>query len=172
MKIRQATEEDAYGIAMVTVESWQSTYKGIVEDKVLRGMTIEDKTKRWKRKIGDGSILFVAEDEGLIIGYVHAGEERTGSSGYDSELYAIYLLDQYHRQGIGQSMISMAALALSEQKFTSMIVWVMEGNRAEDFYLKLGAQRVGNDQLRLGDTTHLLHGLGWERLESLTEKTP
>ena len=69
-------------------------------------------------------------------------------------------------------MISMAALALSEQKFTSMIVWVMEGNRAEDFYLKLGAQRVGNDQLRLGDTTHLLHGLGWERLESLTEKTP
>ena len=75
MKIRQATEEDAYGIAMVTVESWQSTYKGIVEDKVLRGMTIEDKTKRWKRKIGDGSILFVVEDEGLIIGYVHAGKK-------------------------------------------------------------------------------------------------
>ncbi|MBA2174602.1 GNAT family N-acetyltransferase [Halobacillus locisalis] len=170
MKIRQATKEDASGIAMVTVQSWQSTYKGIVDDKVLREMTVEGKTERWKTKIGDGSILFVAEEKGHIIGYVHAGKERTGKSGYDGELYAIYLLEQYQGRNIGQSLIRRVAIELRKRQFTSMIVWVMDGNDAVHFYLKLGAKHTRNDQLKLGDTTHLLSGLGWTKLESLTQK--
>lgn len=63
MLIRQATIYDASAITRVHVDSWRSTYGGIVSDKYLNNLSYEERTKRWKRTFELGKTVFVTEDE-------------------------------------------------------------------------------------------------------------
>ena len=51
MKIRRATEKDLIGIAHVHVETWQSTYAGIIPDDYLQSLTIENRAKELEKDI-------------------------------------------------------------------------------------------------------------------------
>lgn len=48
MEIRRAVLADAKGIAKVQVDSWQTTYQGIVPAEFLAGMSYEDREQKWK----------------------------------------------------------------------------------------------------------------------------
>ncbi len=94
MRIREAVLEDAEGIARVHVDSWRTTYKGIVSETVLQQLSYEQRAENWRRGIGKNA-LYVAEDEsGRIVGFATGGKERTGNYDVDGELYAIYLLNE------------------------------------------------------------------------------
>lgn len=41
MQFRQATSQDAKRIAKVHVDSWRTTYQGIIPDSYLDGLTYE-----------------------------------------------------------------------------------------------------------------------------------
>ncbi|PJN55835.1 hypothetical protein PAEVO_25570 [Paenibacillus sp. GM2FR] len=43
MHIRHANEQDAAGIANVHVNSWKTTYKGIVDDSFLENLSAADR---------------------------------------------------------------------------------------------------------------------------------
>ena len=47
-KIRKAVNEDAKQIAVVHVDSWRTTYTGIVADAYLESLTYESKEKMWR----------------------------------------------------------------------------------------------------------------------------
>ncbi|MXY45544.1 MAG: GNAT family N-acetyltransferase, partial [Chloroflexi bacterium] len=42
--------------------------------------------------------------DGAIVGFAHAGPEREGETGYDAELYAIYLLQRHQSRGVGRRL--------------------------------------------------------------------
>jgi len=91
--IRPARIEDAGAIAFVQVESWKSTYAGIVPDEYLASLSVESRTGAWKELFDAGTnLMFVAEDTTAIFGFVSGGKLRDPIEGYDAELYAIYLL--------------------------------------------------------------------------------
>ena len=117
MKIRRATEKDLIGIAHVHVETWQSTYKGIIPDEYLQSLTIENRTKNWKRNLKTlHTTTFIAENEaGDIIGFAAGGPEQTRDPYYQAEIYAIYILDAYQRKGIGKQLIKPIAKLLEEK---------------------------------------------------------
>lgn len=48
MNIRLASVRDIEGIARVHVESWKSTYNGIISESFLSNLTVEKRTKNWK----------------------------------------------------------------------------------------------------------------------------
>jgi len=49
--------------------------------------------------------MYVAEAAtGAIAGFAHSGPERSGHKLYAGELYAIYLLAAYQRQGLGRQL--------------------------------------------------------------------
>jgi ribosomal protein S18 acetylase RimI-like enzyme len=51
----------------------------------------------------DNHFIYVIEDRaGQIVGFADGGQERTGDPVYKGELYAIYILDAYQRQGLGR----------------------------------------------------------------------
>lgn len=164
--IRQALDEDASAIARVHVESWQTTYRGIVPDQYLESLNVEERTARWQDLLRSGSRVFVAEGEGRIIGFVHGGAIREPLNNYDAELFAIYLLAEAQGRGIGTAILMELVKALNEDGFQSIAVWVLEANAAVRFYEALGAVRVATTQIEIGGTRLPLIAYAWSSLQA------
>ncbi len=143
--IRPATVDDAPGIAQVQVESWRSTYTGLIPETIIADLTVERRERQWQHMIPlEGSVVYVAEDEnGQIVGFVAGGAARDGTSGYTGELFAIYLLASTQRGGIGRQLVQALAQTLIEHGHQSMLVWVLKTNPiGRGFYEKLGGVYV------------------------------
>src|SRR5262245_12243764 len=104
--IRRAELADAEGIAQVHVDSWRTTYQGSMPDELLANLSVEERTEMWRRWLSNPdspSFFYVAETDGQVIGFAAGGPERTGHAVYQTEIYAIYLLQAYQGQGIGRA---------------------------------------------------------------------
>jgi L-amino acid N-acyltransferase YncA len=171
MKIRKAVKSDASGIARVHVDSWKTTYKGIVSDTYLNQLSYERREKMWAgyfQQDQPAGCLYVAEnDGGEIIGFATAGPERSQKFGYDSELYAIYILQEYQRQHLGSRLIKTVVKDLVEQGFQSMLVWVLEQNPSRKFYESLKPEFVAEEMIQIGDEFYNEVAYGWKRIEVL-----
>lgn len=132
--IRQGRIGDEAGIANVHVESWKSTYKGLVPDSFLDSLSAEKRKAVWKKQLESNSV-FVAEENGQIVGFASYGKERTNKhSSYTGELYAMYLLSEHQRRGIGKALMHKIAQELVDQDIHTMLTWAFEENGACQFY--------------------------------------
>lgn len=141
-QIRKAALEDAEGIAKVHINSWRSTYKGIISDDFLNKLNIESGIERWKGRLKNPSekyrILIAENDKQQIIGFIDGGQNRGETDKYDGELYSFYLLEEVQKQGIGREMLRAFAEEQKNNGFFNMIVWVLKDNPARIFYEKMG----------------------------------
>ncbi|WP_112180389.1 GNAT family N-acetyltransferase [Paraliobacillus zengyii] len=143
MNIRRAVPEDSRGVAKVQVDSWKTTYKNIVPDEYLNKMTYESREQKWKDIISDQTVYIAETDNGEIIGFSNGGKERTGKyPNYNSELYAIYILEAHQRKGLGKFLLEPIIEDLKENDIYSMIVLVLEENNSRLFYESLGAEKI------------------------------
>lgn len=164
--IRPATEDDAAAIAHVHVASWRSTYAGIVPQAYLQSLDVEARAQSWRERLAARkAIFFTAEEDAQVFGFVCGGEMREGIAGYDAELYAIYLLQDRQRQGIGRRLTEALVCALRAAGFTSMGVWVLKRNPAVQFYESLGAVRTGDKLIEIGGVQLEELALGWPNLD-------
>jgi L-amino acid N-acyltransferase YncA len=95
MVIREAAVEDVPGIARVHVDSWRTTYKGIVPQRIINGFTYEMREELWRRELApdNASFVYVAEEGGQIVGFASGGPAREEEApDHAGQLYAIYLL--------------------------------------------------------------------------------
>src|SRR5262249_43465824 len=142
---------DAEGIATVHVDAWRETYRGIVPDEVLNQLNYESRAQNWRRRIGAcRQCLFVAEIAGQIVGFVNAGPGREAPGGFDSEIYAIYLMRAYQGRGTGAALYRAAVQWLAEQGFQNMFLWVLADNPARSFYERMGGIEFGSKTTELG----------------------
>ena len=166
--IRKADAEDAPAIAHVHVESWKTTYAGIVSDVFLASLNKEDRALSWQEQILARNIfIFVAEDENGIFGFAAGGKIREEIDDYDAELYAIYLLQERQGQGAGRTLILTLASALRVKGFTSMLVWVLEQNPSVSFYEHLGAVQIARKVINIGGADLQELAFGWPSLDRL-----
>ena len=148
--IREARIEDAAGMAKVHVESWRTTYVGIVPDIYLANLSYARRENFWHDVLSNPSsnhCCFVAvNDEEHIIGFVLGGPKRNGDPVYEGELYSIYLLQEYQGKGIGRALTRRLVERFLQSSVTSMLLWVFAANPACRFYEALGGQRLKVEQ--------------------------
>ena len=148
--IREARIEDAAGMARVHVDSWRSTYAGIVPDVYLANLSYERREKRWCDILGNAPSnqyhLVAVNDEGRVVGFVSGGSERKADSIYQAELYSIYLLQAYQGQGIGRQLTCRLVENFLRSGIRSMLLWVFASNPACRFYEALGGQCLRVEQ--------------------------
>ena len=167
--IRAAQLEDAASIARVHVDSSRTTYKGIFPDAYLATLSYSRQEQSWKRFLNDPTqMTFVAVDEaGTIVGFVNGGPEREGDPVYQGELYAMYLLQEVQRRGLGRRLVKELARVLGERHFASMMLWVLASNPACHFYEALGGQVIKQRQHEMGGASYEELAYGWRDLFSL-----
>jgi ribosomal protein S18 acetylase RimI-like enzyme len=166
--IRPALLGDAGAIALVHVESWRSTYAGIVPDSHLASLNINRRASMWRNSImRGGGLIFVTETERGVEGFVTGGALRDPIEGYDAEMYAIYLLREWQRQGMGRALVRALAGALVERGHKSMAVWVLDKNPAVGFYQRLGGIQIAQKGIEIGGMRLEELGFGWPTLDAL-----
>lgn len=111
--------------------------------------------------------LVACNVDGSIVGFVSGGAERTGRLAYESELYAIYLLQHAQRQGLGTVLVQHFVRELRARGFTSMAVWVLAANPFREFYDALGGEVVAEKQIERGGQTFNEIAYGWQDLNTV-----
>jgi ribosomal protein S18 acetylase RimI-like enzyme len=143
MKIRKAVLADAGGIAKVHVDSWRTTYASIVPEEYLNNLTYKRREQLWKYNIPKGAVFVAVNKENDIVGFSSGGGERDGGyPGYSGELYAIYILKEYQRKGLGKLLVKPIIEDLQQKSISTMLVKVLEDNDSCHFYEALGAKKI------------------------------
>jgi GNAT superfamily N-acetyltransferase len=172
-QVREAKQEDAAAIARVHVDSWRTSYRGIVPQGYLDGMFYEDFEDRWRgwlRAVGDPRWAHrVAElPSGQIVGFASSGP-RQGSAyaDYGGELYTLYLLREHQRAGTGRRLFGSVARGLAEGGSTSLLAWVLARNPSRRFYETVGGRLLGSQELEIGGARLEEVAYGWLDVESI-----
>ncbi len=143
--IREARPGDARAIAEVHVEGWRWGYRGILPDEHLASLSVDEREAVWLQGLIDpmpGTARFVAVDDGHVVGFIGTGpaEDDFAPPPPDAaEVYAIYLLEEVQRTGVGRALIERATEGMRAGGSRHAVLWVFEPNdRARRFYEAAG----------------------------------
>jgi GNAT superfamily N-acetyltransferase len=171
--VRAARFDDATAIAAVRVESWRTTYRGTFPDAYLDGMRIEDSADMWKRVLSVNSkstSVFVAERNGLVVGFAAGKALEEPRFDADAELAAIYLLPDAQRQGVGKRLLKGVAEAHEAKGASGLLTWVLTGNKpARQFYEQLGAELLTEQSYKWDELELMEAAYGWRDLHALAQ---
>jgi len=169
VSIRAAVPGDAVAIARVHVESWRTTYAGIVPDEYLAGLDETLRLKLWQEWLTSGAVVLVAERKGAVVGFVHAGKIREAIESADAEIYSLYLLKDAQGRGIGRALLRVVSAVLQEQGFKSIALWVLERNRSRGFYEACGGRLARSKVIEIGGARLMEVAYWWPELSVLME---
>jgi GNAT superfamily N-acetyltransferase len=148
--IRPATLADVPALARVHIASWQTAYRGILPDDWLDRMMegLPRRIERWETGMrtpeSPGAQSFVAEDGTAgIIGFVGGGAARDARVGFTGELFAIYLLAEHRRHGLGRILFRRCVEHIRALGHLDMMLWVLEANHgSRRFYEAMGGAPI------------------------------
>ena len=148
MEYRQAIPSDTASIASLHADSWRRNYRGAFSDAFLDGEVAADRLAVWTDRLdspGPDHHTVVADDEGIIAGFVHTnlGEDPTWGALVDN----LHVCHDRKRSGVDtQLMARSAAAVLARTPGTGLYLWVLEGNlSAQAFYAARGGTCVGRE---------------------------
>ncbi|HVN36060.1 MAG TPA: GNAT family N-acetyltransferase [Casimicrobiaceae bacterium] len=171
--LRRAVGADAPAIARVRVDSWRTTYRGIVPDAYLDGMQVDASTAMWERILTAGpstTSVFVADHVGDIVGFAGGVMLEALKYDIDAELVAIYLRREFHHVGLGRRLIGAVVDAQRAHGATGLLAWVIAGNkRARAFYGRLGGELLVEQPFQWDGLNLVEVGYGWRDLDALAE---
>lgn len=135
MEVRRASVADAADIASVHVRTWQAAYQHVFGAERLEQLDVTRRVAGWTRALNEGESIFVADDDGRVVGFVSVGA---------CELYAIYALPEAWGSGAGAALMRAAVAQLREDGCAEAFLWVLEDNpRARRFYEREGWELDG-----------------------------
>jgi ribosomal protein S18 acetylase RimI-like enzyme len=167
--LRPALPRDADDIARVHVETWQSTYAGLVPSDYLARMNVARAAPQWHRAAAQaerGNDLMVAEADRQVVGFVSFGPTRTPQLPYSGEVYALYVAIDWQGQGLGRRLLATALEALAKEGHRGAMLWVLAANPSRFFYEAMGGERAGERLERFAGTELEELAYGWPNLEA------
>lgn len=175
--LRQARISDAKAIAKVHVETWRSTYAGLVPDAYLVDMKERRQASIWRRILARESPperTLVAEMPGAgLVGFGSSGPSRRDvPRGYGGEIYALYVAVDWQGQGFGRQLLTALLKSQVEAGNKAAFLWVLAGNPTRFFYEAMGGQSVAQRQEPFAGVLLDEIGYGWPDLKGwLTEQS-
>lgn len=175
-----ASPDDAKAIAELKVICWRDAYKGLMPTASLEGLDAQDEEPHWRDWLADeasGLLARLLWLDDVLIGYGLAGPMRLGDRPgkeieADGELYALYIHPDFQRRTHGRTLLSSLIEALILEGYRQVGMWMIGGNiRAEQFYLKLGAEEVTKRvEIHHGRITYREKGWIWRDLPKLSAR--
>jgi ribosomal protein S18 acetylase RimI-like enzyme len=175
--IRKAQASDVAAIAAVHVAAWRETYGGLVPERLLSDLSVEERTRRWHRILTvpdasvESAVLVAVRPDQTVVGFGSCGRQRAAAllaDGFAGEFSALYVLKAHQGQGVGRRLLIAMARDLMERGLRSAALSVLrENERARRFYEALGAQVIGARVETHGDVDLDVADYGWLDLRVL-----
>ncbi len=142
-KIEKENENNSIDYIHVNVLAMKQTYKGIINDEFLDKINSEEEIQKMVKvhnnRINDKSdrsfILYVDE---VPTGIIRVGSSRRDKYKECGEFRAIYLLDEYKKQGYGRLLFEYGIKELINMGYNSMIIDCLKDNPTNSFYQHFG----------------------------------
>ncbi len=166
MRVREATQADAAGIARLHLDNWRVAYRGIVPDDLLGAITVESRQQHWQSVLaesGGAEFVYVAEDgDRQLLGVASGGPELGGDPQYRGELYVLHVRPDVQGRGVGRLLMRAVAERLAADGITTLLVWMLRENHpAGRFYAALGGQFVREQPAMFEGILLMDAGYGW-----------
>ena len=156
--IRESTLSDANEVAAIHVKSWQQSYRSIIDEHYLENISFSDRLELRNKILQSNDpnqIHLVTVYEKTIIGFCDAGPAFESPANYHGEIYAIYLLEEFKKLGIGQRLLQAAHEFLAQKKLLPYVAWVLKANHSAcAFYQKNGGIVSGEKIEEIGSEPH------------------
>lgn len=158
IKIQRASPCHAEQIIDVHLKSWITTYSKFFEKEVFeaREQVREQRVEQKKIQIenSDHTFNLVALSGKKVVGFL----TYTLNNNYKEFeqfpiINALYLLKEYQKQGVGTRLLRTACNELATLGAEFVLVGVLNGNSAEEFYQKFGGEKIFVDQAKIGTKT-------------------
>ncbi|MBG9786057.1 GNAT family N-acetyltransferase [Shouchella lehensis] len=172
MIIRRAKLDDAPAIAKVHVDSWKTTYQGIVPNDYLSNLSYQKRTELWKANIAkkDNYVVVAENNKGEIVGFGDAWKRETNKVENSGDLTSIYLLEEYQGEGVGKKLLKALFKNFKLLGYRKIFVEVLEENKTRYFYEYYGAKLVKSVQFIIGGKplNELIYQ--WDNIDEVIEK--
>lgn len=148
MVIRPLKEDRINEVAIVQCESWKAAFKGILSDKLLDQLKVENFEKVWKEIIKKQARSNLIIEEGKkVIGFVSFENDASAIKRRDGELIGMYVHPSYWRLGAGTLLLKQAFSRMKAGGFEKIFLWTMKRNEIScKFYEKSGFRISGEER--------------------------
>lgn len=156
--IRESTLSDANEVAAIHIKSWQQSYRSIIDEHYLENISFSDRLELRNKILQSNDpnqIHLVAVYEETIIGFCDAGSAFDSAANYRGEIYAIYLLEEFKKLGVGHRLLQATNEFLAQKKLLPYVAWVLKANHnACAFYQKNGGIVSGEKIEEIGGKSY------------------
>jgi ribosomal protein S18 acetylase RimI-like enzyme len=164
--IRKARPGDEAATARVHVDTWQAAYDGLIARDFLDSLSYERSARNWTRALEKGAPYYVATVEEQVVGFAiggpsqldrqagdeAAGEESRAVGATAGEIFAIYVLPEYHGRGVGCALFQAVTHELRSRGFRPLELRVLAANhQARRFYERQGWHWASEGTITFGD---------------------
>jgi ribosomal protein S18 acetylase RimI-like enzyme len=166
MKIREATPKDCLAVARIQVDTWRSTYTGIISTQYLDQLSVPRSSQYWESAIiraEPKKFLLIIENEGIPRGFLAGGPHRTSMDEYPGEVYALYVEKMYQRSSMGEAIFKAGLEKLKKLGMDGIAVWVLKDNPSFRFYEKMGGIILCEKETKIGEAFYAEVGYGWPK---------
>ncbi len=148
--VREATAEDARGMAEVHVRAWRAAYRGILTAQLLDDLSIELREKSWRSAVAAANsamLTIVAEGEtDSIAGFCSVAlpsrDEDAGER--TAEIAATYVDPSRWGSGVGRALMEQALARLQDGRWDDVTLWIfMRNAQGRAFYARSGFRLDG-----------------------------
>lgn len=165
MGVREATKRDISEITELKIRTWRGAYQGLIDSVYLEEMDQELLEKNLAEHFQDNRRI-VYEENGKIVGFCVYGQRQQVQEGlpeYDAEICALYVDMDYHKKGIGRSLMEYAKRDLKRMGKSKFLIWCLKDNLvARAFYTKMGGEAIARKWLYLNEEGYEEIAYGYE----------
>ena len=161
-KIRKTTAADTSAVAWLHVRTFNEAHAPETQD----GPPIEVREYQWRKILTKNDpydfCIVIESEAGELIGFAR-GVKHNDNPNYKGALNKIYILEQYHRQGLGRQLICAVTREFLALGISSMLLFGDADSDANRFYEALGGEKLYTSEGRFDGS------YGWRNLRALGE---
>jgi ribosomal protein S18 acetylase RimI-like enzyme len=163
--IRPGRPGDARGIARLDVETWRSTYAGVLSSAYLVGLSERRREIGWRNVIlrEPRDVRVAVDADNTILGFGSCGPSQ-GDARFSGEVFTLYVAPDWQNRGIGRSLLIALFRRLVAVERPSALIWVLRDNPGRFFYERLGGRPVGRKFFRVAGEAVEAAAYGWPDL--------
>ncbi len=163
--IRLARSGDARGIARLDIDTWRTTYAGVLSASYLVGLSEQRRETGWRMVIArePRDVRVAVDAASMILGFGSCGPSRSERH-FPGEVFTLYVGPDQQNQGIGRRLLIALFRRLVASGLDAAIIWVLRDNPARFFYERLGGRQVSHKAIPVGGSRVEALAYGWRDL--------